>query len=101
MCRVLLCGALFAAVSISASAEDPWADAFLQVDATDPNPGFNTPEKTIGAPVGAGTSIQGLSSLHSIGTAGSSIVFRFDTPVTDDPANPFGLDCVVFGNGHW
>ena len=23
---------------------------------------------------------------------------RFDTPVTDDPANPMGLDCIVYGN---
>jgi hypothetical protein len=33
----------------------------------------------------------------SIGQGGS-LVIRFDTPVADDPANPFGIDLLIFGN---
>ncbi len=33
----------------------------------------------------------------SIG-AGGSLTLRFDEPVTDDPANPFGIDLLIFGN---
>ena len=29
---------------------------------------------------------------------GSSIVVRFDQPITNDPAHPYGLDLLVFGN---
>src|SRR4051812_4206439 len=35
--------------------------------------------------------------LVSIGEGGSLTV-RFDTPIVDDPAHPFGLDFIVFGN---
>ncbi len=38
-----------------------------------------------------------IDQIVSIGTGGS-LVLRFDSPVRDDPANPFGLDLLVFGN---
>jgi len=33
--------------------------------------------------------------------AGGSLVVAFDEPVMDDPANPFGLDLLVFGNAFY
>ncbi len=38
-----------------------------------------------------------LNEVVSIG-AGGSLVLRFDTPITDDPNNPFGIDLLIFGN---
>lgn len=92
-------------VSPAAGAEDPWADSVVSYNAINPNQGFNTPEKAVGEPVGGGMLSPGNTSLHSIGTPGNApgsyITLKFNTPVTDDPANPMGLDCIVFGNAMW
>lgn len=85
----------------AAHADDPWADEVVDFDDTGCNTGFCTPEKTLGPPLGGGLLNPGLTSLHSLGTAGSYITLKFNTPVTDDPANPDGLDFIVFGNGHY
>ncbi len=85
-----------------AHADDPWADAVIAFDSTGCNTGFCDPSKTLGAPQGAGTQFPSLSDIYSIGTAGDSfLVLHFDTPVTDDPANPMGFDFIVFANGYW
>lgn len=84
-----------------AAGEDPWADAVLEVHAIDPNPGFNAPDRALGEPAGAGTYAPSNSSIHSIGRTTSYIVLKFNTPVTDEPANFNGLDCIVFGNAMW
>jgi len=89
------------AASLLAGLDDPWADAVVSVDATDPTPGFDNPQNAVGAPFGGGAATASNAKVHSIGTAGSSIVLRFDTPVEDDPANPMGLDFIVFGNGFY
>jgi len=81
--------------------DDPWADAVISVDATDPTPGFYAPDNALGPPMGGGAATPGNTKIHSIGTAGSSIVLRFDTPIEDDPANPMGLDFIVFGNSFY
>lgn len=39
----------------------------------------------------------GTDEILSLGRGGS-ITVRFDEPVTDDPANPFGIDLLIFGN---
>jgi hypothetical protein len=39
----------------------------------------------------------GIDEIVSVG-AGGHLEVRFDTPVTDDPANPFGIDLLIFGN---
>ncbi len=94
-----------AAACAPARAEDPWADTLVSHNAIQPNTGFDTPEKTVGAPVGGGTLTPNNSSLHSVGrpgdAPGSYLLLRFTTPVTDDPLNPFGMDFIVYGNGAW
>ncbi len=82
-----------------AAAEDPWADEVLDYSPVEPvNVGFDTPEKAVGPPVGAGTITPGNSSLACLGVQGGSITLEFNTPVTNDPRNPMGLDCIVYGN---
>ncbi|HEO71897.1 MAG TPA: hypothetical protein ENN80_11595, partial [Candidatus Hydrogenedentes bacterium] len=89
----------------AAFADDPWADAVLDYHAIDPNDGFETPEKMLGKPVGGGTCSPSSASLHSVGrpgaAPGSYVVLGFETPITDDAANPMGLDCIVYGNAMW
>jgi hypothetical protein len=106
--RTLLIAALFMPAAFfahAAHAEDPWADAVVSYNAIDPNPGFETPEKALGEPSGGTVYAADNSSVHSIGrpgaAPGSYITLRFDTPVTDDPANPMGLDAIVYGNTAW
>lgn len=93
------------AFSCAASGEDPWADAVVIYNAIDPNPGFDSPALTLGEPISAGVSAPSNSSIHSIGTPGASpgsyITLKFNTPITDDPLNPMGLDFIVYGNAFW
>jgi len=93
---LLIPWALFGAVG-----EDPWADRVVQSVALSPNSGFDTPLLTLGSPVGGVTSAPNNLSLASLGIAGSFLVLGFDTPITDDPLNPFGLDCIVYSNAFW
>lgn len=88
-------------LAVVARAEDPWADAVLDAHQIDPNTGFTDIAKTTGVPVGASLSAPSNSSVASLGTTGSYVVLKFNTPVTDDPLNPMGLDCIVFGNAFW
>lgn len=79
----------------------PWAVEVMDYLAIDSTPGFNNPQNAVGAPVGGGSNFPDNSKIHSIGTAGSYIVLRFDPPVQNDPRNPMGLDCIVYGNAFW
>ena len=85
--------------------DDPWADAVVAYHAIDPNAGFNAPQRAVGKPTGGTTGSPDNTGVHSIGRAGSApgsyIILQFNTPVEDDPRNPMGLDCIVFGNGFW
>ena len=86
-----------------ARAEDPFADeviAFVQ----GPNPPigpYSDASEALGAPTGGGAYSPDNSSQVSLGEPGGYLVLKFDTPVTDDPANPMGLDCTVFSNAFW
>jgi len=98
--RTLLIG--LAAIATPALAQSPFATAVI---AYDPAPGqfvndplFNDPTKALGRPYGGGFSDSGNSSLVSLGGFGGSITLAFDHTVRDDPANPFGLDAIVYGN---
>jgi len=90
-----------AAAPLRAQAEDPWADAVVSVTQIAPVAGFEDPSRALGKPVGASLSVPANTSVVSIGTQGSELVLRFNTPVTDDPLNPMGLDCIVYGNAFY
>ncbi|MBP9002237.1 MAG: hypothetical protein KBH78_01270 [Candidatus Hydrogenedentes bacterium] len=85
--------------------DDPWADSVVAYNAIDANPGFNDPARAVGKPTGGTTGAPDNTGVHSIGrpgpAPGSYILLKFDTPVEDDPRNPMGLDCIVYGNAFW
>jgi len=64
--------------------------------------GYTTPAAAVGAP-STGSSVSPFSpayaksQLVSIG-AGGWLTLRFDPPILDNPANPYGLDFSVYGN---
>jgi len=72
-------------------------------------PGFTNPAAALGQPArftGEGifpsvvspfSSPFDFDQIVSLGQGGS-ITLLFDEPITDDPANPFGIDLIVFGN---
>lgn len=92
---------LMALVATAARGEDPWADAVVAHQFMDPVAGFEDATRSLGKPVGGTLSAPGNTSVASLGSTGSFLTLRFDTPVTDDPANPMGLDCIVFSNAFW
>jgi len=65
------------------------------------DPQFNDPTRALGSPIGGGTIIPDNTKLVTLGGFGGSITLGFDYPVYDDPTNPQGLDCIIFGNAHW
>ncbi len=87
-----------AAVACVAAAEDPWADAVIAYAPVNPVSGFDDPSKALGEPIGGGGLAPDNSSLVTLGEEGGSIVLKFNTAISDDPANPMGLDCIVYGN---
>jgi outer membrane protein assembly factor BamB len=110
VCRVA-CGLLLGACAWAASAADPWADAVISYDAgsgalagyQDPATVLGSPERYTGELGGWPQAVTpfnppwGTDEIVSLG-AGGQITLRFDEPLTDDPAHPFGVDLLVFGN---
>jgi hypothetical protein len=63
-----------------------------------PAPGQLINEVPWGTPSGA-HSIEGdINGSLSLGAFGGYVIFRFATPVENDPQNPFGVDFTIFGN---
>ena len=87
--------------TLSAGAEDPWADAVIDYAPVDALPGYTDASKALGAPAGGGTSTPNNNSIVTLGEQGGSITLKFNTPVQDDPLNPMGLDCIVYSNAFW
>lgn len=94
----------------AAHAADPWADRVVSHASgagavpsySDPLTALGMPERFTGEGVfpGAVTPFNpawGGDELVSVG-AGGHLIVAFDEPVVDDPANPYGLDLIVFGN---
>ena len=84
-----------------ALAEDPWADSVVDYSPVAVPSGYDDAEKALGAPVGAGPTYPSNSSIVSLGAQGGAIILAFNSPVTDDPSNPMGLDCIVYSNCFW
>lgn len=103
-------GAPIVVADTGSAGGSPWAtEVASYVQGLSPNPSYLDPTTALGSPerfTGEG-SFPGVVSpfnpafgdneIVSIGDGGSLTV-RFDTPITDDPANPFGIDLIVFGN---
>jgi len=109
---------LAAVLASQAKAADPWADHVVNYT---PGTGitndfptmipFNNPLTVLGEPTrftsphperfgGAVTPLNApfrADEIVSVGRGGELVV-RFDEPVVDDPANPYGVDLLVFGN---
>jgi hypothetical protein len=64
------------------------------------HPHFRDPTNALGAPDGS-TSVPSVLSLVSLGGFGGRVVLAFDHDVENSPANPMGLDAIVFGNALW
>jgi hypothetical protein len=107
---LIVCSGLCAATSAARAGNSPWATAAFDyapgslVDASYQNPAvlLGSPERFTGEGVfpGAVTPFNpafGTDELLSLGRGGS-VTVRFDQPVLDDPANPFGIDLLIFGN---
>lgn len=97
-------------VPVAAQVDDPWADAVVSYSAIDPVSGFTEASAALGPPKGLGPStplnkVDTVPNVVSLGvptdTGRGEIVLEFYTPVTDDPNNPFGLDCIVYSNAFW
>jgi len=80
---------------------DPWADSVITYAPVSPQPGFTDPSRALGEPAGGGMAVPNNDDVVSIGEQGGHITLAFDTPVTDDPQNPMGLDFVVHSNALW
>ncbi len=85
-----------------ARAEDPWADSVLQFAQGPGAPaGFSDAQRAVGPPRGGTVAAPNNGASVSLGGQNGRLVLAFLTPVTDDPANPLGLDCIVFSNAFW
>ncbi len=101
----IICFALALVAARSARAEQPYATTVIDFQ---PAPGqfvndplFNDPAAAIGWPIGMDPNIPSNESLVSLGGFGGSLTLAFDHTVLDDPANPFGLDAIVYSNALW
>jgi hypothetical protein len=104
------CVVFAALVAAPAWGSDPWADHVLSYQpGAGAAPGYQNPLTALGEPsrftadlmfpsvVSPYSPAFGTDQIVSLG-AGGSLVLRFDEPVMNDAANPFGVDLLVFGN---
>ena len=63
-----------------------------------PAPGQLINEVPWGTPTAAHSIVEDITGSLSLGSFGGYVVFRFATPVENDPLNPFGVDFTIFGN---
>jgi hypothetical protein len=105
-----VCAALHILAAPAPAGDDPFADESVSYDqGANPAPGYTDPQTALCSPqrfTGEGVFPAvvspfsppfGIDEIVSIG-AGGHLVVRFDTPVTDDPGNPYGIDLLIFGN---
>jgi hypothetical protein len=104
------CAVALVVAAGSAHASDPYADAVIDYEpGIDPSPGYDVQSAILGSPErfsGEGILESVVScfsppwlpdELLSVG-AGGWVTVEFNEPVVDDPANPWGIDLLVFGN---
>ena len=112
--RLAIAVFLVSSTGATSFAADPWADLVVSYQqGEDVDPKFTNPASVLGEPTrftspgvsfgGAATPFQaafGGDEVLTIGPGGE-ITVAFDEPVEDDPANPFGIDLLVFGNSFY
>jgi hypothetical protein len=90
--------------------DDPFADHVISyVEGRNASPAYLDPAVVLGSPerftgegifpvvVSAFSPPFGVDEILSIG-GGGEVIVRFDTPITDDPNNLYGIDLIIFGN---
>ena len=96
----------------AAQAQDPWADAVVSCHlGSGGAPGYTDPGTVLGQPErytgelggwpGAVTPFSpawGTDEVLSLGEGGYLTV-KFNEPIRNDPAHPYGVDFLIFGNG--
>ncbi|MBG79306.1 MAG: hypothetical protein CMJ39_01190 [Phycisphaerae bacterium] len=100
----------FSIISMANAQTDPWADEIVShVSGLGGAPGYDNPQTALGPPErfsGEGAAPGVVSPFQpawtpleivSIG-AGGELVLRFDEWIENDPANPHGIDLIIFGN---
>ena len=99
-----LCGNLVVASSFAQFADAVIAytpGAGVSSSYTNPISALGEPSRVtpgnFGGPVDPFNSAYIASQLVSVGTGGS-LTLHFGTPITNNPANPFGLDFIIFGD---
>jgi len=63
-----------------------------------PAPGQFINKAPWGLPSSAQSIVGGVNGHLSLGAYGGYVVFRFEEPVVNHPANPYGVDFIIFGN---
>ena len=94
---------------------NPFAAEVINISLNGPNTPFYLPapgqkvnvwafylaEIALGSPNGGGTQLQNNDEVVTLGGFGGQIVLAFDHDVENNPANPKGLDAIVFSNAIW
>jgi len=110
-CAAIAACGLACAITAHAQTADPFADSIVgYTPGQGVSTGFDDPAAALGSPTrvtsptsdfgGAVTPFQsafGAGELVTVGRGGRLTV-AFEEPVRNDPANPFGIDLLVFGN---
>ena len=107
MKKISLFAATFSVAAITFVQAGPYADAVIAYSpGTGSSSGFNTANTVLGMPstinpfteaVDPFNSPYGNLQIVSLG-AGGSLTVQFLTPIQNNPANPYGLDFLIFGN---
>jgi len=112
ICRCWAIGCAATLFSATGAFASPFASSVASYDAgigapasfiSDPTVALGAPERVTGELAGFPGSVTmfntpfGTDEIISIGEGGH-LTLSFDQPIIDDPANPFGIDFIMFGN---
>ena len=78
--------------------EQPEVRYIFEVLEYKPAPGQFINKEPWGLPSSAQSIIGGINGHLSLGAYGGYVVFRFEEPVVNHTANPYGVDFIIFGN---
>lgn len=112
---VFFAGFLTLVTSVSMADFNPFASKIIDISLNapyEPNylpaPGqrinvalWNNAGKALGSLLGGGSATPNNDDVVTLGGFGGQIVLAFDHNVEDCPANPMGLDAIVFSNTFW